>query len=230
MFDKRMAMHKKSLQNQLAELEKRMVNSMPSGKVILPAQDTALGRTFSSQDSVGFDNYPPSNSPEGSQSAVVSSICDLTQTTNTEKPLSMAGESLLDFNCHCNRNHLEAHSRTCLYSLKSRKKRVIVGQARLFNFLLQCKITVQYSRHEFYRDLGISSNFTLRATRAESIAFDIVTGTVLKMGKETPKELRKNLRNSLVSVSQSFIDGHAWPTDISTTGWNLLHVCNSPIW
>ncbi|KAH6987109.1 hypothetical protein EDB80DRAFT_782491 [Ilyonectria destructans] len=224
MFDQRMAMHEESLKNQLTELEERMVNSMPSGKVILPAQDAKLGHTSSSQDSVGLDTfYLPSKSPEKRQDAVVPSICDLTQATDGENALSMTGERLLDLKCHCTRNHLEAHSRTCFYSLKSRKKRIIVGQARLFNFLLQCKITVQYSRHAFYRDLGISTNFTLRATRTGSIAFGIIMGLQRNISWEKPKDLTKILRNCLISLRQSFIDGHAWPTDISNAGINLLH-------
>lgn len=223
-------MHEESLKNQLTELEERMVNSMPNGKVMLSAQDTTLSRTFSSQESVRFDGYPPLTPPEESQSVVLPSFRDLTQATNSEEVLSMAGERLLDLNCHCTRNHLEAHSRTCFYSLKSRKRRVIVGQAHLFNFLLQCKITVQYSRHAFYRDLGISPNFTLRATRAKSIALDIILNTQYEIYKATPEEVKKCLRNCLVSVRQSFLDGHAWPTDISTTGINLLHVRNSVMW
>lgn len=230
MFDERMAIHEELFRNQLVELEKRMVNWTPSGKAMVLAQDTTLGRTFSSEDSVGFNSYPASNSPEESQSALVSPICDLTQTANNEKPLHMAGERLLDLNCHCTRNHLEAHSRACFYSLKNRKRRVIVGQARLFSFLLQCKITVEYCRHMFYRDLHISPNFTLRAIREESAAFDIVERTAFGLEKAPPDEVKKRLRNSLISVRQLFMDGHAWPTDISTTGMNLLHVRNSVMW
>lgn len=136
--------------------------------------------------------------------------------------------SLLNFECHCPAITSGSHINTCVYSFRGQKKRTLVGQIKVFHYILNYKIQVQFSRHTFPRDLEIYPNFTIRATRKSSPAFELLSATALEQFELSPSSaeaLSRELQSCLFGIRQTFLHGKAWPTDIDSQGWNLIHVC-----
>lgn len=143
--------------------------------------------------------------------------------------------SLLGFSCCCSSNPVPrnpgqrsftrlTHEECCPLAYQNLKSHVVIGGFKLFKWLFQFKVAIQYSRIAA-RDFQIHPNLTVQAIVQSSPAFDTVYETFWKMeGCHTTQELRKVSEDCLKSLHGLFSNGKAWPTDVDQEGRNLLHV------
>lgn len=143
------------------------------------------------------------------------------------------GNSLWELKCHCAGSISPAypvtHATSCYLSLRHRQRRALIGKVKLFNYVFQSQVGIEYSQYAFLRSLHIQNNFTIRATVPEgSPAFELIDDTTFNMARYTTAQaLRQGLQSCLAGLQRLFMEGRAWPTDIeTTTGNNLLHVRN----
>jgi|SRR3569833_17401 len=127
------------------------------------------------------------------------------------------------------------HEERCPLSYGNRKHLVAKHNLRLFGWLFQVKIGINYSRYTL-RDLQIHPNFTVRATVQfqQSPAFRIVQQTVYEANQcsilhrgdknKMVAELEKVFQNCLRTLQEIFSAREAWLTDVDPEGNNLLHV------
>jgi hypothetical protein len=144
---------------------------------------------------------------------------------------SPKGNSLWALKCYCagtiSPPYPITHATSCYLSLRHRQRRALVGKVKLFNYLFQFQVAVEYSQSALLRSLQIQNNFTIRATVPEgSPAFELIDSTTFNMARYTSaRALRHGLQACLAGLQRLFMEGRAWPTDIETsTGNNLLHV------
>lgn len=134
--------------------------------------------------------------------------------------------SLFDSLCSCGPDRSKNHKKSCFRSFQHKRVHIIARRFRIFSSLLHFKLEVQRDPFVFARDLKIYPNFSMRSTvRWDSEAFSLVFDTIdaIEDGL-TAQELQDILRNCLVGLRKLFEDGKAWPTDITSSGENLLHV------
>lgn len=159
-----------------------------------------------------------------------------TQTSSYAREESpSSSNSLWKLKCYCAGSISPAypitHATSCYLSLRHRQRRALIGKVKLFNYFFQFQVAVEYSQYAFLRSLSIQNNFTIRATVPEgSAAFELIDDTTFNMARYTSTQaLRQGLQSCLVGLQRLFMEGRAWPTDIeTTTGNNLLHVCDHP--
>lgn len=144
----------------------------------------------------------------------------------TIRQTTLESPALFDSLCSCSINDVAKHEKGCFRSFQHKKVHVIARKFRVFNLLLHLRLEVERAPYAFSRDLKIYPNFSLRSTvEWPSEAFSLTYKTILTMERRlTARELQKIFRDCLVGLQNLFNQGKAWPTDITTTGSNLLHV------
>lgn len=122
--------------------------------------------------------------------------------------------------------HQPRHNKGCALSFLNKEIRDIKGEIRVFNHLFRWKVSIQYSRSAFFRDLQVQPNFTARAVVAsDSPSFGIMVR--LMMGSHccsSSQELQDSLSSALIELRLLFAERKAWPTDMDVFDRNLLHV------
>jgi len=171
-------------------------------------------------------------------SGITTETADDQVINSTKQVVRFPQVSLPEFDCCCSANAFRnsssrsssstlAHEERCRFSYQNRKRHVVIGNLKVFKWLFQFRIGIQYSRRAA-RDLQIQPNFTIRATvGTNSPAFNIVYQTFWAMEKgATAPELRDALQSCLRTLQGLFLERRAWPTDVTELGENLLHVRN----
>lgn len=141
-------------------------------------------------------------------------------------PAKLETPALFDSLCSCSTNYRGKHERGCFRLFQHKKVHTIAREFRVFNLLLCFRLEVERAPHAFARDFKVYPNFSVRGRVAwPSEAFLLTYKTVLKMERGLAAcELRKTFRDCLVKLQILFEEGKAWPTDVTRTGKNLLHV------
>lgn len=154
-----------------------------------------------------------------------------TQRASSAGECSLSKSPLWELKCYCagsiSPSYPVTHATSCYLSLRHRQRRALIGKVKLFNYLFQFQVGIEYSQYAFLRSLQIQNNFTIRATVPEgSPAFELIDDTTFNMARyTTAKSLRQDLQSCLAGLQRLFMEGRAWPTDIeTTTGNNVLHV------
>lgn len=115
------------------------------------------------------------------------------------------------------------HEAGCPVSFLDKKSRTISGNVRAFSTLFRWKVSIRYSRFHL-RDLQVQPNFTVTAINDRSPAFRLVDSLADIHLEINENEVEAKLLVVTRGLRQLFMDHKAWPTDISTTGANILHV------
>lgn len=141
-------------------------------------------------------------------------------------PATLETLALFDSLCSCSTNYRGKHERGCFRLFQHKTVHTIAREFRVFNLLLCFRLEVERAPHAFVRDFKVYPNFSVRGRVAwTSEAFLLTYKTVLKMERGLAAcELRKTFRDCLVKLQILFEEGKAWPTDVTRTGKNLLHV------
>lgn len=141
-------------------------------------------------------------------------------------PSGLESTALFDSLCSCPMNSRGKHEKGCFRLFQHKKVHIIARKFRVFNLLLRFRLEVERAPYAFARDLKIYPNFSIRGRVSwPSEAFLLTYKTILAMDNRlTARELRKTFRDCLVKLQSLFEQGKAWPTDVSRSGKNLLHV------
>lgn len=225
--DLRITQLEESLQKQLRQLEKSIRTSLQSNQTIEPNQDIESEHTSLNQ--VGFEAPHRLRHPlaQGNPSEILGPAFRGGGYAPPERKTNCSSQSLLpDFEYCCVAGSAKTHTKTCIYSFRNKTRRTLAGKIKVYNYIFTYKIMLQFPQHSFPRDFEVYPNFTVRATCQSSPAFELVARCSERVRQAvTMEELRNDLKSCLINVRQCFLDGRAWPTDVTPFGMNLLHVC-----
>lgn len=152
---------------------------------------------------------------------------DLTEKKMTAILPQRKSVALFDSLCSCSTNRPQQHESGCFHSFQHKKVYTVARRFRIFSLLLHFRLEVQRAPFAFARDLKVYPNFSMRCMVDiwKSEAFTLVNDAILAMGsRPSAPELAKRFRDCLFGLRKLFEEGKAWPTDVTTDGYSLLHV------
>lgn len=133
--------------------------------------------------------------------------------------------------CLCPFVEKRGHESGCRLAFSNRKYIERRGSLRFFNYVIQFKVAIVYSRRSRLLDVEVRPNFTLRAICSqESPAFRLFLGVADKLLSPQkyaivkPEQIAAELSRCLLNLQKLFNEGKAWPTDSLLSGSSLLHV------
>lgn len=133
-----------------------------------------------------------------------------------------------DCNCYTSSRRPQNHRKPCFHTNMQRNRKTLSGQLRVFSYLFQVRVAIEYSQRAFLSDLQIQPNFTVRATVSyNSPAFTLVDDIVYRLHEISPptgEEFQIQVRNCLNELQGLYLSGQAWPTDVEPEGSNLIGV------
>lgn len=116
------------------------------------------------------------------------------------------------------------HEEGCPASFLNKRSQTISGEIRFLSTLFRWKVRIRYSQF-FMRDLQVHPNFKVTAIVPRSPAFELVDNSLQEItGEMTRMQVEEKLLALSKGLRELFMNRKAWPTDISPTDQNLLHV------
>lgn len=101
---------------------------------------------------------------------------------STAEPQQTVSLPLVSGSCNCftSTRRMQARRKPCFHTQLKRNRKSLAGGLRIFSYLVQIRVVVEYSQQAFLDDLQIQPNFTIRATvPSDSPAFALV-GDIVK--------------------------------------------------
>ncbi|KAH7170196.1 hypothetical protein EDB81DRAFT_774688 [Dactylonectria macrodidyma] len=224
--DSRITRLEESFQNRLKHLEALISSSSQSRQSAVVTDCSRLEPLGSCKFDLEATNISRSSPAQGLDPWTASVPRDIAIALENSVD-STPQNPFLNFECHCPAITPGSHMNTCVYSFREQKRRALVGQIKVFHYILKYKIQVQFSRHAFPGDFEIYPNFTVRATRKSSPAFELLSATASEQFDLSPSSveaLSRELQSCLLGIRHTFFDRKAWPIDINSKGWNLIHL------
>lgn len=128
--------------------------------------------------------------------------------------------------CDCLRNSRgpQARGMPHLHAHLKRNRKTFAGGLRVFRYLVQVRVAIEYSHQAFLNEIQIQPNLTIRATvPSDSPAFTLVHDIVRNL-LLPEEEFRQKVRVCLRDLQDLFSRDQARPTDIDIQGDNLMDV------
>lgn len=128
--------------------------------------------------------------------------------------------------CDCFRasRRPQARGMPQLHAHLKRDRKTLSGGLRVFSYLVQVRVAIEYSQQAFLNDFQIQPHLTIRATvPSDSPAFTLVHNIVRNL-LSSEEEFRQKVRVCLRDLQDLFSRDQARPTDVDIQGDNLIDV------
>lgn len=151
----------------------------------------------------------------------------LSKTAETQTLVLCAPQSC---NCLTSPRRPQPCGKQRFHTRLKRNRKTLSGQLRVFNYLFQIRVAIDFSQRAFLSDLQIQPSLTVRATvPSDSPAFTLVSGVVHSIEtnrNSNVEEFQVKVQDCLRGLKDLFFSGYACPTDVNSQRNNLIDVRN----